>query len=93
MLRRLACDVTGAILDPGFRARELGSLPTLHPLGSAPHSNPRFEPLDRGALFVELLTSGTTGEGKSIPKALRHLEDEIEVLDTTFPGDKPQHLI
>ncbi len=84
MLRRLACDVTGAILDPGFRARELGSLPTLHPLGSAPHSNPRFARLDRGAPFVELLTSGSTGEGKPIPKALRHLEDEIEVLEENF---------
>ena len=31
--------------------------------------------------FVEFRTSGTTGEGQPVVKALRHLEDEIAALD------------
>jgi acyl-CoA synthetase (AMP-forming)/AMP-acid ligase II len=86
MLRRLARDVTGALADPGFRALALGALPVLHPLNDPLPGETSFGALDRRAPFVELLTSGTTGEGKAIPKALRHFDDEIEVLEAHFGG-------
>src|SRR4029453_8546471 len=59
--------------------------------------------LDREAVWVELFPSGTTGEEKPVPKAVRHLEDEVTVLGARFgaalgPGARmlstasPQHL-
>ena len=35
-------------------------------------------------MWVELFTSGTTGEEKPVPKAVRHLEDEVAVLGAHF---------
>ncbi|MFP6684216.1 MAG: AMP-binding protein, partial [Polyangiaceae bacterium] len=40
--------------------------------------------LERGAAALELFTSGTTGEGKSVGKRISHLEDEVRVLEQTF---------
>jgi acyl-coenzyme A synthetase/AMP-(fatty) acid ligase len=40
--------------------------------------------IDRDAPVVELFTSGTTGDGKAAPKRLRHLDDEVGVLERTF---------
>jgi acyl-coenzyme A synthetase/AMP-(fatty) acid ligase/3-hydroxymyristoyl/3-hydroxydecanoyl-(acyl carrier protein) dehydratase len=47
---------------------------------------PRAElaPLDLRAPLLELSTSGTTGEGKQVRKALRHLEAEVAVLEASF---------
>ena len=41
-------------------------------------------PLDPDAPLLELSTSGTTGEGKWVPKALRHLDTEVAVLEREF---------
>ena len=60
----------------------------LHPLpreDGAPQGDiPEFAPLSRDALAVELYTSGTTGGSRSVRKALRHLEDEIQELEHLF---------
>lgn len=40
--------------------------------------------LDAEAPFVELFTSGSSGAGKRIAKRLRHLDDEVAVLERTF---------
>lgn len=37
--------------------------------------------LARDAPALELFTSGTTGRGKAVPKAIRHLEDEVRALE------------
>ena len=59
-------------------------------------------PLSENALAVELYTSGTTGDHRSIRKELRHLESEVAELSSLFrdlPSDavvfstaSPQHL-
>jgi len=61
----------------------------LHPLrcdadAAAPADVPDFAPLARDALAVELFTSGTTGDSRSVLKSLRHLEDEVQELETIF---------
>lgn len=44
-------------------------------------------PLDRDAPMVELFTSGSSGPGKLVIKALRHLEDEVVELERLFGAD------
>lgn len=41
-------------------------------------------PIDRNAPLVELFTSGTSGPGKLVTKAMRHLEDEVVELEQLF---------
>jgi acyl-coenzyme A synthetase/AMP-(fatty) acid ligase len=60
-----------AVLDPLDDAVARG--------GAAP-----LAPLDPDAPLLELSTSGTTGEGKWVPKALRQLESEVAVLERVF---------
>ena len=38
----------------------------------------------REAPFVEFFTSGTSGGNKRVPKCLRHLDDEVAVLEELF---------
>lgn len=45
--------------------------------------------VDRDAPWVELYTSGSSGPGKRVTKALRHLEDEVVELERTLGGDLP----
>lgn len=79
----------GALLDaaPGEPRSKGGAVPCLlDPLDEAFRS-PRpapLAPLDLRAPLLELSTSGTTGEGKAVPKALRHLEAEVAVLEACF---------
>ena len=44
-------------------------------------------PLDRSAVSLELLTSGSTGAAKPVPKTLANLEDEIVELERRW-GDR-----
>ena len=86
MLRELAQKVHGAVVD-GELPEALADLPCWHPLERAGASgcaawDPR--PLDRDAPLAVLFTSGTTGEGRRVEKAVRHLEDEVEVLEERF---------
>ena len=70
---RAALAPLDAVLDPIHDSEQAGC-PA--PLAS----------LDPEAPLVELSTSGTTGEGKWVPKALRHLDAEVAVLEREFGG-------
>jgi acyl-coenzyme A synthetase/AMP-(fatty) acid ligase len=82
-LRRLRSELVGGLIDPARDASALAGLPRLDPLAQPRAPVPVWR-LDRDAPFAEFETSGTTGEGRWIPKALRHLEDEVEALETVF---------
>jgi acyl-coenzyme A synthetase/AMP-(fatty) acid ligase len=103
-LRSLAREVAGAILDGPEESDTLEGRPCWSPL-DAPAGDPAWKPapLDRDAPLVELFTSGTTGAGKAVAKAVRHLEDEVIALEERFGGvlgagtrilatTSPQHL-
>jgi acyl-coenzyme A synthetase/AMP-(fatty) acid ligase len=102
-LARAAHLAQGALLDdPEGTVPQLSRV--LDPLADTALGPPvPLLPLDLRAPLLELSTSGTTGEGKHVPKALRHLEAEVAVLEATFgaelgPGTQvfatasPQHL-
>ncbi len=103
MLRELAQKVHGALFD-GDPPDALSDLPCWHPLeaAGAAGAQPPVR-LDRDAPLAVLFTSGTTGEGRRIEKAVRHLEDEVAVLEQRFAAQlgpdarilatvAPQHL-
>jgi len=78
-LRQLALGAVGVLCDDG--RSPVGDLPALALLGrrrATPAPPPK---LDRDAPLVEFQTSGTTGKAEPVPKALRHLEDEVVVLE------------
>lgn len=83
-IRRIRKGVMGAIVDPELDVEELGSLPVLDPLGLSTSDSMPFAELARDAVAAEFLTSGTTGDAASVPKALRHLDDELASLETRF---------
>ena len=83
-LSELAAHADGALVDAGIGEDELAGLPRLDPLGErAPRAFP-FERLDPDRPLLELSTSGTTGPGKAVPKALRHLDLELAVQQELF---------
>ena len=83
-LSELAAHADGAIVDPGVGEVELARLPRLDPLGLAPVRGARFGRLAPAQPLAELSTSGTTGPGKAVPKALHHLDLEVAVLEQLF---------
>ena len=87
-LRRLRPRLVGGLIDPARDASALAGLPRLAPLAQPPAPAPVWR-MDRDAPFAELETSGTSGEGRWIPKALRHLEDEIATLEGVFGARLP----
>jgi hypothetical protein len=88
-LRRLRPELVGALMDPARDAGALAGLPRLAPLAQPPAPLPSWK-LDRDAPFAEFETSGTTGEGRWIPKSLRHLEDEGLALEAAFGARLPE---
>ncbi len=81
-LAQLAPEAWGVLLDDAGAA--LAGLPCWHPLdadGAAPLD---AAPLDRDAPLAVLFTSGTTGGATRVGKALRHLDDEVAVLERRF---------
>ncbi len=79
-LRHLVAGAVGALVDPAQAPAELAGLAAVEILGppAAPPGPIRF---DRAAAWVEFRTSGTTGDGRPVVKALRHLEDEVVALE------------
>lgn len=65
--------------------------PLLAPEGEAEDAGDALA-LEPGAPALELFTSGTTGRGKAVAKALHHLEDEVALLERNLGellGDAP----
>jgi acyl-coenzyme A synthetase/AMP-(fatty) acid ligase len=82
-LRRLASDVAAFVLD-GAAPASIEGRHCVPPLGGRPGDASVLRRLERDAPWVELFTSGTTGAEKPVAKAVRHLEDEIAVLESHF---------
>jgi acyl-coenzyme A synthetase/AMP-(fatty) acid ligase/3-hydroxymyristoyl/3-hydroxydecanoyl-(acyl carrier protein) dehydratase len=84
-LRNLVPKVGGALVD-GPPPDALSELSCWHPLEPGGGSPPALDPapLARDAGLAVLFTSGTTGAGSRIEKAVRHLEDEVAVLEERF---------
>ena len=80
----------GALLDHDSTPPLDMGLPALDPLAATKPGPQHWDPLDRDAFVAEFLTSGTAGESKTVPKQLRHLEDEVAGLETRFEAQLPQ---
>ncbi len=105
LLRELAQEAHGALLD-GDPPEALTGLPCWHPLdGANPGGPAEWNPLrlERDAPLAVLFTSGTTRSARRVEKAVRHLEDEVAVLEERFAAQlgsdtrilatvAPQHL-
>jgi acyl-coenzyme A synthetase/AMP-(fatty) acid ligase len=78
-LAHLAEGARGVLTDQSVALGE--GLPALRPGALPPRDGWSWRPLDDHAPRLELFTSGTTGERKSIGKALSHLDEEIAGLD------------
>ncbi len=83
---RLAADTQGVLAD-GPDAPPAA----LRVDGLPPDPAPRPVALDPHAPWLELYTSGTTGEAKPVPKSLRHL-DEVAELEQVFGGGLPREV-
>jgi len=88
-LRDLSADVTGAILDAELAPDTLSGVARLAPLAQPPSNDWVWRAPDRNAAFAEFRTSGTTGDHQGVVKSLRHLEDEVETLETVFGAAIP----
>jgi acyl-coenzyme A synthetase/AMP-(fatty) acid ligase len=82
-LARLAPDVAGYLLDGADEMERVEGRPCWSTLGG-PGPEAALVALEREAAWVEHFTSGTTGDEKPVPKAVRHLEDEVAVLGARF---------
>lgn len=104
-LERIAGTVDAVVVDGADVPKTFAGRPCFHPLGaSQPEaSSPLPLALDRDRPWLELFTSGTTRGGRPVTKAVRHLEDEVMMLEKRFgalvgPGTRvlatvsPQHL-
>jgi len=87
-LERLLEDAVGAIAEPGREAALARGRPVLAARG-APRGPARAVRLPRERPFAEFTTSGTTGPGRRVTKALRHLEDEVAVLEEVLGPELP----
>jgi acyl-coenzyme A synthetase/AMP-(fatty) acid ligase len=88
-LRELGAGVTGAILDAVPPDDALSGVTQLAPLAQLPSDDWEWRAPDRDAAFAEFRTSGTTGEHRGVVKTLRHLEDEVETLESVFGAAIP----
>ncbi len=83
-LASLAAGVDGALVDASVATAELSRLPRIAPLDVVPRPGAGFGSLDPELAIAELSTSGSTGPGKAVPKALRHLDREVAALEDLF---------
>jgi len=79
-LAHLETRTAGALCDLSGR---LSPTVSIDPL-AAPEGFVRLDPLDPDAVALELFTSGSTGDEKVVTKRIRHLEDEIGLLEKTW---------
>ncbi len=90
-LRRCAEGACGVVYSGA--AAELAELPAglarVDADSAAGAIGPEPEALDRDAPWIELHTSGTTGEPKRSLKLVRHLEDEVEALERLLGKQLP----
>lgn len=84
-LARLRPDV-GAILSDRASLLAAGGLHPEAPGRDGEDGDVSWPDLDRDAPACELFTSGTTGDGKPVLKRLRHLDDEVAVLERSLGG-------
>jgi acyl-CoA synthetase (AMP-forming)/AMP-acid ligase II len=87
-LARLALQVRGALLDGEVEGLPLGLVRIDPGSATGAASRPARIP-ERDACVAEFRTSGTTGDEKAVAKSLRHLEDEVETLETLFGAALP----
>lgn len=80
-LRHLAAGAVGALVDSAEAHAATTGLAVVVILGPPGTAAPGPVRLDRDVALVEFRTSGTTGDGRPVWKALRHLEDEIVALE------------
>jgi len=91
-LARDAEGALGILEDPA----EPGGLPKLTSLGSSrgvhsPKAGPDGAPgIDRDAAWIEFRTSGSSGDARPMVKAMRHLEDEVGVLESRLGHGLPR---
>jgi acyl-coenzyme A synthetase/AMP-(fatty) acid ligase len=91
-LRELAANAVGVLRDAGGATEggALASLPAIELLAGTGPGPAAVVELDRNAPLIEFRTSGTTGEGRPVVKALRHLEDEVVALEARFGAALPR---
>jgi acyl-CoA synthetase (AMP-forming)/AMP-acid ligase II len=84
-LRELAGEVYGALLDSD-PSDAIPGLTCWNPLDGDDRDGERLATaaLDRDAPLAVMFTSGSTGAGRRVEKAVRHLEDEVAVLERQF---------
>ena len=82
-LARIGADV-GITVSDRAALREAGALDPLAPGDGAADEGGDWPDLDRDAPVCELFTSGTTGDGKPVLKRLRHLDDEVAMLERSL---------
>jgi acyl-coenzyme A synthetase/AMP-(fatty) acid ligase/3-hydroxymyristoyl/3-hydroxydecanoyl-(acyl carrier protein) dehydratase len=83
-LAELAARTVGRLLPSALARQVPSALPTLDPLSVTGESAAGFEAPDPLRPAIEMFTSGTTGSGKPVTKALAHVEDEVVVLERRF---------
>ena len=74
----------GALLDHESTPPDDMGLPCLDPLAATKPGPSQWNQLERDRFVAEFLTSGTSGESKTVPKHLRHLDDEVAGLEARF---------
>lgn len=79
-LAELSTDAQGLVTDRPAP----NDATALSALGHPPVAPPKWSRLEPGGPHVELLTSGTTGKRKVVPKGLAQLDAELAVLERTF---------
>ncbi len=83
-LDEIARDCDGALVDPSSPSFGLANAIDPDAPGRGEAAAGDGAAVDRDAPLVDLFTSGTSGPGKRVTKALRHLEDEVVELERGF---------
>jgi acyl-coenzyme A synthetase/AMP-(fatty) acid ligase len=87
-LRRLALGARGILCDNELSSDDV-ELPRVDVTSLRPAPSVDRALLDRDAAWLELHTSGTTGEPRCTVKQVRHLEDEVAALESLFARHLP----